>query len=92
MIIILRLQIIVSKKALHLLQPISHLKSRAKQMASHMCIAAVMAARRRKTALLDWPCMHHKEEKKRQEKSWRFGSSGKTRTYNPSVNSRMLCH
>jgi len=21
-----------------------------------------------------------------------FGSSGRTRTYNPSVNSRMLCH
>ena len=27
---------------------------------------------------------------KRQNK--RIGSSGRTRTYNPSVNSRMLCH
>ena len=33
-----------------------------------------------------------RKKKSARKKSWRFGSSGKTRTYNPSVNSRMLCH
>ena len=35
---------------------------------------------------------HHRSVYRSRKSLRRFGSSGRTRTYNPSVNSRMLCH